>query len=200
MDLTEKKIDRKEIYDGAVLKVVCDRVLLPNGKEATREMCLHIGAVAVVALDGDEVLMERQFRYPHGRVFFEIPAGKLDSPDEDPEEAARRELREETGAVAGKMTYLGRIDTTPALINEKIHLYLAEELSFTERELDEDEFLTVERVDISAFYETVMRGEICDAKTQIGILKAMEIYRQRACQSEPVCPPAPPKTEDGKSG
>ena len=180
MELTEKGISREEIYDGKVLKVVCDRVLLPNGKEAEREMCLHIGASAVIPLFEDgTVLMERQFRYPHGRVFLEIPAGKLDRADEDPEWAARRELREETGAVAERMTYLGRIDTTPALINEKIHLYLAEGLSFTERELDEDEFLNLEKIPLTELYRMVMKGEICDAKTQIAVLKAWELIKER---------------------
>ena len=171
-DLTEKFLSRENIYDGAVLKVVRDRVELPNGKEAYRETCLHVGAVAVIPLlDDGRVIMERQFRYAHGRVFLEIPAGKLDSPDEIPLEAAKRELREETGAVAEKFTYLGRIDTTPALINEKIHLYLAEGLSFGERELDDDEFLDVEPIHLDTLYKMVMSGEIADSKTQIAVLK-----------------------------
>jgi len=171
--LKESFISREEIYDGAVLKVVRDKVSLPNGAEAYREMCLHVGAVAVLPLLEDgRVIMERQYRYAHGRVFLEIPAGKLDAPDEIPLSAAQRELREETGAVAERYTYLGRIDTTPALINEKIHLYLAEGLTFGERELDEDEFLDVELIPLEELYEMVMRGEIADAKTQIAVLKA----------------------------
>jgi len=171
--LKESFISREEIYDGAVLKVVRDKVSLPNGAEAYREMCLHVGAVAVLPLLEDgRVIMERRYRYAHGRVFPEIPAGKLDAPDEIPLSAAQRELREETGAVAERYTYLGRIDTTPALINEKIHLYLAEGLTFGERELDEDEFLDVELIPLEELYEMVMRGEIADAKTQIAVLKA----------------------------
>jgi ADP-ribose pyrophosphatase len=112
-------------------------------------------------------------------MFFEIPAGKLDSADEDPYDAAIRELREETGAKAEKMTYLGRIDPTPALINEKIHLYLAEGLSFGERELDEDEFLEVEAVPLSELVEMVMSGEIKDSKTQIAVLKLEKILASR---------------------
>ena len=172
-DLIEKKLSREIIYDGAVLKVVCDRVVLPNGHESVREMCLHVGAVAVLPLlDDGRVIMERQYRYPHGRVFLEIPAGKLDSPDEEPLSAARRELFEETGAVAESYTPLGELDTTPALINEKIRLYLAEGITLgEERRLDEDEFLDVELIPLEKLYEMVMAGEIKDAKTQVAILK-----------------------------
>ena len=179
-NLVEKQISREEIYNGLVLTVVRDEVLLPNGKTAVREFCQHLGAVAVIPIlyDG-RVIMERQYRYAHGRVFFEIPAGKLDSKDEDPLDAAKRELREETGGVAEKYTYLGRIDASPALIDEKIHLYLAQNITFTERELDEDEFLDVEFMHLDDLYTMVMNGEIFDAKTQIAVLKAKAILDAR---------------------
>ncbi len=178
--LEEKFVSRKEIFNGHVLNVVCDTIELPNGKEATREICLHNGAVAVIPILPDgRVIMERQYRYAASRVVLEIPAGKLDSPDEIPLEAAKRELREETGALAGKITYLGRLLTSPALISEVIHLYLAEDLTFGECELDEDEFLEVEYIPLAQLKEMVMRGEIADAKTQIAILKADEILRNR---------------------
>ena len=178
--LEEKFVSRKEIFNGHVLNVVCDTIELPNGKEATREICLHNGAVAVIPILPDgRVIMERQYRYAASRVVLEIPAGKLDSPDEIPLEAAKRELREETGALAGKITYLGRLLTSPALISEVIHLYLAEDLTFGECELDEDEFLEVEYIPLAQLKEMVMRGEISDAKTQIAILKADEILKNR---------------------
>lgn len=176
MNLEEKQISRKEIFKGQVLHVVRDTVSLPNGCEATREMCLHIGAVCIIPLLEDGcVLMERQYRYPHGRVFFEIPAGKLNSKDEDPLEAAKRELREETGAVAKKYTFLGETVPSPALINERIYTYLAEDISFVERELDEDEFLEVEKVPLDELYRQVMAGEIKDAKTQVTVMKVYQI-------------------------
>lgn len=179
-DLTETRLSRKEIFRGKVLHVVEDTVRLPNGETATREICLHIGAVCVLPLLADgSVLMERQFRYAHGRVFFEIPAGKLDSPDEDPLAAAKRELREETGAVAKTYTFLGGLDTSPALVSEKISMYLAEDITFGERSLDEDEFLDVERVPLDTLFEMVMRGEIRDAKTQIAILKTHTLLEER---------------------
>lgn len=179
-NLVEKQISRTEIYNGAVLNVVRDDILLPNGNRGIREFCQHVGAVAVIpVLDDGRVIMERQYRYAHGRVFFEIPAGKLDSKDEIPLEAAKRELREETGGVAEKFTYLGRIDPSPALIDERIHLYLAENISFGERELDDDEFLSVELVPLDTLYGMVMSGEIADAKTQIAILKAKALIDKR---------------------
>ena len=172
-NLEEKFISREEIYKGKILHAVKDTVSLPNGKEATREFCMHIGAVCILPLLQDgTVIVERQYRYAHGGVLLEIPAGKLDTPDEDRLSAAKRELREETGATADKFTYLGEIDTTPALMNEKIHLYLAEGITFGERSLDYDEFLDVELVPLSDLVDMTMRGEIKDAKTQVAVLKA----------------------------
>lgn len=177
-DLIEKKISRKDIYDGKVLHVVCDEIELPNGEKSMREFCLHVGAVCIIPiLDDGRVIMERQYRYPHSRVFYEIPAGKLDFPGEDPLLAAKRELREETGAVAGKMTFLGALDTSPALIDEKIYMYMAEDLTFVERELDDDEFLNVEYAKLEDLLSMVMSGEIRDAKTQIAVMKAAKIKK-----------------------
>ena len=175
-NLEEKQIEREKIYDGHIVHLVKDKVLLPNGKEAVREVCIHVGAVAVLPLlDDGRVVMERQFRYPHGRVFLEIPAGKLDSPDEDVLLAAKRELREETGAVAEKYTDLGVMIPSPAVLGEKITLFLAEGLSFGDRELDDDEFLDVEFIPLEELYQMVMSGEIEDAKTAIAVLKVYAI-------------------------
>lgn len=175
-NLEEKLISRREIYNGKVLDLVCDTVRLPDGSEAVREVCLHVGAVCVIPILPDgRVIMERQYRYAHGRVFYEIPAGKLDSPDEDPLAAAKRELREETGAVAGKITYLGELDTSPAIFSEKIYMYMAEDITFGERELDDDEFLEVETAHIDDLYRMVMDGVIRDAKTQIAVMKAYHL-------------------------
>ena len=172
----EKQIEREEIYDGAVLHVVKDKILLPDGNTSFREFCLHKGAVAVIPItENNEAILVRQFRYAHHREFLEIPAGKFDFIDEEPLAAAKRELEEETGASAAKYTYLGVLDTTPALIDEKIHLYMAEELTYGEMHLDEDEFLSVERIPLTKLIDMVMSGEIRDGKTQIAILKAARI-------------------------
>lgn len=183
--LTERQISSREIFDGRILHVFEDTVSLPNGKSASREYLRHIGAVCVIpVLDNGDVLVERQFRYPLGRVLTEIPAGKLDSKDEDHLLAAQRELREETGAVAREWTSLGVFYPACAYSDEAIEMFLARDIRFTARELDEDEFLNVARVPLSALYDAVMAGEIPDAKTQIAILKAYCLLHQKKSQEE----------------
>lgn len=177
-NLEEKQIAREEIFHGIALHVVKDEILLPNGNHGVREISLQAGAAAVIPILPDgRVIMERQFRYAHHRVMLEIPAGKFDYPEEDPLLAAKRELREETGAEARKYTFLGEIATCPALIDEIIYLYMAEDIIFGDRELDEDEFLDLEFIHIDKLYEMVMNGEIADSKTQIAILKARELLK-----------------------
>ena len=143
----EKQLSSELIFDGKVVHLYCDKIELPNGKEATREYVKHIGAVCVlpVTKEGDAILV-RQYRYAIGRMLLEIPAGKLDSKDEIPEEAVRRELREETGAVCKKLTYMGKYFSSPAILDECIYMYLAEELEFGETDPDDDEFLEVFRI------------------------------------------------------
>ena len=122
-NLIETRVSREEIFDGHVLHVTRDTVRLPNGKDAVREVAWHGGAVAVIPLfDDGSVLMERQYRYAHSRIVFEIPAGKLDEPTEDHLEAAIRVLREETGLSASRYTDLGIIAPSVAVLSERIHL------------------------------------------------------------------------------
>jgi ADP-ribose pyrophosphatase len=175
-DLTERQLSTRNIYDGTILHVRVDEVSLPGGGRAPREYLRHIGAVCVLPLlEGGRVLIERQYRYPVGQVITEIPAGKLDAPDEDPELAARRELREETGAVADELVPLGLFYPACAYSDEAIHMYLARGIRFGERELDEDEFLNLAEVPLSELVEDVMAGRIPDAKTQIAVLKAARL-------------------------
>lgn len=172
MELEEKTLSTECIYDGNILHVWKDGIRLPDGNEATREYVKHVGAVAVVALTKEgEVIMERQFRYPFHKAILEIPAGKLNSPDENAELAARRELREETGAVAGKMQYLGDYYGSPAILGENIRLFLATDLTFTAQEMDEDEFLEVFRMPLADVTEEILKGNIPDGKTQAAVLR-----------------------------
>lgn len=178
MDMTEKKLSSKLIYDGKILRLHVDTVRLPNGKEALREVADHPGGVAIVALDAqDNVLTVRQFRYPFSRVVEEIPAGKLER-GEDPREAALRELREETGATPERFVSLGEIIPSPGAYGEVLHLYLAEGLSIGEQSPDEDEFLGVCKTPFAEMVRRVTDGELTDAKTVVGILKVYAL-RQR---------------------
>ena len=173
MELTEKQIDSELIYDGIIVKLHRDRVLLPNGKEGVREYLRHMGAACVVPLTNDgRVVTVKQFRYPFDDVLTEIPAGKLDGPDEDPLDAARRELREETGAEADEMIYLGAFYPSCAYTDEVIHMYLARGLRFGECSLDDDEFLNVKLTPLEQAVAAVLDGAIKDGKTQTALLKA----------------------------
>lgn len=177
--LREIREGSREIFDGRILHMFEDTVRLPNGHATTREVVRHIGAVCVIpVLDDGRVVMERQFRYPIDQVIWEIPAGKLDSREEDPLEAAKRELREETGYFAENWQHIGVFYPAAAYSDEKIHMYLATGLHTGQRELDEDEFLDVELVPLTELADMVMSGQITDAKTQVAVLKAAKILNK----------------------
>ena len=174
--LKETQVASEEIFDGFILHVKKDLVVLPNGETAYREIIRHIGAVCVIPVtEKNEVIMERQYRYPIGRVTTEIPAGKLDSREEDRLSAIQRELREETGFSAEEWTFLGDFYGAPAYSDERISMYMARKLHRGERELDDDEFLDVFTIPLQELVEDVMSGKIEDAKTQTAILKAARI-------------------------
>lgn len=160
------------IFNGKVLRLFHDEVTLPNNESAMREYCRHNGGVAVIPLtENNEILCVSQYRYPHAEMTLEIPAGKRESKDQDTMAAAMRELKEETGAVANKITYLGEIYPSPAIMDEVIYLYLAEGLHIEDQSLDDDEFLECKKIPLNKLVDMVLAGEIKDAKTQIAILK-----------------------------
>jgi len=168
-NLKETFLSTEQIYAGKIVNLRRDTVRLPNGKEASREVVEHPGAVAVVpVLPDGRVLMVRQFRHPVGRVLLEIPAGKLDA-GEDPDVCARRELEEETGHRAGSLERRASIFTGPGFTNEMIHMYIADDLVKTAVNPDEDEFLEVRAYELSELRRMIRDGRICDAKTIAGI-------------------------------
>ena len=172
MNLIEKQLEAEYIYEGRIIKLRRDTALLPNGKTAVREVIEHNGGVCVAALtDDNEILFVTQFRYPYFETVLEIPAGKRDSADEDPLTCGIRELKEETGATAEKFIPLGELYPSPGYCGEIIWLYAATGLTFGENDLDEDEFLNVERIPLEKAVNMILSGEIKDAKTQAAVLK-----------------------------
>ena len=179
--LRELQIDSEEIFNGVIMDVKRDRVRLPNGHQRVRELLRHVGADCVVPVTDDgRVVVERQYRYPIDQVITEIPAGKLDSPEEDRLSAAQRELWEETGIKADRWTDMGLYYPAAAYSDEKITMYLAQGLHMGTQHLDEDEFLNVQTLPIAELVEDILSGKITDGKTQAAVLKAsMLISRQQ---------------------
>ena len=168
--LTEEKISGGVAYAGSFLKVHRDAVRLPDGSRGEREYIRHPGAVLIVPLfDDGRVLLERQFRYPHGKEFIEVPAGKRD-PGEDPLQTAKRELLEETGYVAAGWQHVGVFSTAIAYSDENIDMYIARGLEQRERKLDAGEFLELLEVKFDEAIAMVRDGRITDAKSMTALL------------------------------
>lgn len=178
--LWETPVSTELIYDGEVIHLYKDVSTLPNGKPATREYVRHVGAICVAPItkEGD-VLCVKQYRYPFADVLLELPAGKRNTFDEDPNETVVRELREETGARCGKLTYLGVCYPSPAILDERMYMFLAEDLTFGETDPDEDEFIDLVRIPFDKLKEMVLNGEIPDAKTQLTVLRAAAELEKR---------------------
>ncbi len=179
-NLKETTVNSKELFRGVVANLFIDEVELPDGSHSTREYLKHNGAVAVIPVDEDgNVYLVNQYRYPFSRVMTEIPAGKLDTPDEDPLEAAKRELREETGFTTNKITFLGEFIGSAAIIGETIYVYLAQDLEAGKQELDRDEFLNVIKMPLDTLVDKIMNGEIADGKTLYAALKVDKMFNEK---------------------
>ncbi|MDY4166774.1 MAG: NUDIX hydrolase [Fournierella sp.] len=167
----EKTLNSDTRFEGRVFTVTVDKVELENGRTSTREVVHHHGGACIAALtENDEIYLVRQFRYAFGQELWELPAGKLEK-GEDPFEAARRELGEECGLTAEHFVDLGPVYPTVGYCTEIIYCWAATGLSPCGMHLDEDEFLTPEKVPFDRAVEMVLSGEIRDGKTVAALLK-----------------------------
>ncbi|HEV2132452.1 MAG TPA: NUDIX hydrolase [Longimicrobiaceae bacterium] len=172
------RIASRQIYDGRIVNLNVDTVRFPDGSTGELEMIRHSGAAAVLPLfaasDGEDpqVVLVKQYRYATNGYIYEVPAGRPDAPGEDWELCARRELEEETGLRAGKLQRLTTIYTTPGFTDERIHLFLATELTEGAHARDQDEFMEVVRMPLSDALALIRDGEIVDAKSICTLLYA----------------------------
>jgi len=180
--LIETTLERRVLHRGRFITFRIDTIEDAHGGRHTREIVEHPGAICVVPILGDDVLMVRQYRTPVAQVMLELPAGTLDRmPDgsiEDPAEAAPRELGEETGHRAGSWRSLGSFWTTPGFTDELMHLYLATDLQPMEEYVgpDEDEYLDLVRMPWREAIVMAEKGEIHDAKTLVGLLRLARLF------------------------
>jgi len=170
--LKEQKISSKEIYDGVLLHIFSDEVRLPNGETSVREWIKHPGAAAVVPLfENGDLMMIKQFRYPPQKVFYEIPAGKIDK-GEAKDTTAKRELKEETGLIFDELISLGDYHPSIGYSDEVIYLYIARDIQQIESRADEDEFIITEKMPFEKALQMAYSGEITDGKTIAALVRA----------------------------
>lgn len=176
--MEEKTLSSKIVYDGKVITVRADEVEIEGGRKSFREVVEHSGGVVIVAVKGDSILFVKQFRYPIKEVMLELPAGKLEI-GENPDEACERELEEETGYRAKHWKTLGYIYTSIGFCNEKLYLYLAEDLEFVGEHPDDGEILENYEYKIAEVEKMILNGEITDAKTICAIHRALKEMRKK---------------------
>ena len=168
-NIYEHQLNTAKVYSGDLLHVHRDEVRLPNGKVSVREYIRHPGAVVVLPLtESGELILERQYRYPLGRDFIEVPAGKID-PGEQTLACAQRELLEETGYKARDWRYVTTVYPCIGFADEKLVYYLAQGLEFEGHQRDEDEFMEIFSLPLDQALAMVRTGEICESKTIIGL-------------------------------
>lgn len=169
----EEQVGSEKIFNGKIIKVVKDQVKLENGKLAYREVVYHHGGVCILAVENNQVILVKQFRYPNRIETLEIPAGKLEL-NEDIKACAFREFEEETGYRANDMQFKMKVLPSPGYTNEWLYLYEAKDFREVEDSLscDEDEQIEILKIDLEDAYKKILLGEIIDAKTVIAIMYA----------------------------
>ena len=178
-DLIEKQKHSEKVFSGKLLHVYYDEVILPDNTESSREWIKHPGASAVVPIfSNGDVLLVNQYRYPAKQIFLEVPAGKIDK-GEDPHQTAERELKEETGATAKELYYIGHFFPAIGYANEVIHIYAALDLTFDEENTDADEFVEKKRIPFKQAIEMVHSGDINDGKTICCLLRAERFLKEQ---------------------
>ena len=174
---------REKIFSGRIVSLVVDRVKYRSGGEGVQEIIQHPGGgVALALFDNNDILLVKQYRHPIGREVIELPAGKLDA-SEDPQHCAERELREETGYIAKRWIKLTTIMTTPGFCDERLHIYMAQDLSLSSQgqSLEEGErTIKLIRMPLVEAIDMVAREEIVDGKSIVGILMAERRVRRGA--------------------
>ncbi|MCJ7425665.1 MAG: NUDIX hydrolase [Dehalococcoidales bacterium] len=175
--MAEETLSSRKVFEGRALKLRVDTVKLPGGKQTTREIVEHENCVAIVALDdADNILLVKQFRKPVEKDLLEIPAGGID-PGETPEDAVRREMREETGFLPRKVAKLGGFYSSPGFCTEYLHLYLAGDLVTSPLQAEDSESISLVRVPLSQSPGLIASGAICDAKSIAGLLAFREYQK-----------------------
>ncbi len=175
--MAEETLSSRKVFEGRALKLRVDSVKLPGGKQTTREIVEHENCVVIVALDdADNILLVKQFRKPVEKELLEIPAGGID-PGETPEDAVRREMREETGFLPQKVAKLGGFYSSPGFCTEYLHLYLATDLVSSPLQAEDSESISLVRVPLAQITGLIASGAICDAKSIAGLLAFLEYQR-----------------------
>ena len=179
MIFKEETLSSEYAYKGRILNERKDEVTVINGR-STREIVEHIGGVAIAAVNSEgKIAMVEQFRKPFEDVILEVPAGKFNTPDEDHLEAAKRELREETGFTAGKWTFLTAMKPSVGYTTEELYIYLAEDLTAGETDFDDNEAIDDIMMDLDEAHKMAVSGKITDGKTLVAILLAKEYLRNQ---------------------
>lgn len=173
-----KRIGRKEVYKGKIFTVVEDTIQFEDGKTAQWDLVMHNGAAAIVPLtEAGEVILVKQYRNAEDGSVLEIPAGKLEK-GEDPLECAKRELEEEIGYRSDHIQEVCKMYTAVGFSDEKLHLYVATNLQEGKQNLDEDEYIQIEKYPLQTAVQMIFTGEIKDSKTIVGLLAVNEMLRK----------------------